>query len=268
MNIQKDYLPKFECKIKKEILSTMIKIMKSSSMDDGGIQVKQVGFQCKQMDNSHVTMIRAHLDVLSFESYYCRIEGLIKVDFEKFEIALRVFSDKDTLSISCDSDPFIVISSDKISMTYRLYDYLTDVDVKVPKLDYDDEFLFYNKTNFRNKLLLLNRAHDYVVFDVPVITTSLGDIRLVSKTNDEAKALSKLECTNTAKMIKSVKSFKVSYSIEYITGFLKHLPSEEFIFKSKKSYPAYMHSTLDHPHSWVEFWIAPRNVENPKDLEI
>lgn len=267
MNIQKDYLPKFECKIKKQTLSTLIKIMKSSSMDDGAIHVKQGGFECKQMDSSHIAMIRAHLDALSFESYHCRIEGLLKVDFERFEIALRVFEDKEILSMSCNSDPTIIISSDIASMEYRLYDYYFDIDVKIPKIDYEDEFLFYNKTDFIKKLLRLNRANDYVIFDIPIIKTSLGEIGLVSKTADDKNPLFKIKCTNTVSVVSSVTSFTVLYYIEWITGFLKYLPAEEFTFKSKKMFPMYLYSPLDYPHSWVEFWIAPRIIESERDSE-
>jgi Proliferating cell nuclear antigen, N-terminal domain len=261
-------LPKFECKIRKELLQTVVKISSKCEMGENGIQVKQNGFKFRSMDNSHVAMLEWHIGILSFESYICKVEGMITIDFDDFKLAMDNFDDKEILSISCDCDNKLVITSDMVSMEYLISKNSIDSECKVPKIDLETQVLFSNKTVFVKKLLRLNKVSDYVIFVIPVSKTDLTEIKCVAKSSapEEKKSLRKMECNNMVKKITTVDPFKVMFPIEYFIAFLKHLPTEEFILKLSKAMPLYAKSIID-VHSYAEYWLAPR-VSDSKDMEI
>lgn len=268
MKLQQEKLPKFECRLSIEKLRQLLDIVRNSAFDTFRIDVTEKGFKFNQMDASHVSLIQGRIDIQSFADYSVKIPGSFVINPSQLKNTLKVFGKKDILSITCDIEPKIVFSYGDITIEYRIFDLFFNETFKTPKLYFDTEFDVLEKTKFYNKLVKVGQADDYIIFHIVNPTkTSPSKLNFILKNNDDKNPIQRITFSTATEFYHHHDdSFKVSYHLEYLLDFLKYLPGEKIFFRMSKGIPLLIRAKLD-SHSFINYWLAPRIMDNPKDYE-
>lgn len=268
MDLQKENLPKFECKISNKLLNQFLDIVKNSHFTSFKIDVRTKGFKFNQMDSSHVSLLKGRIDIQSFEYYNVSQDGSFGFDPIDLKNALKVFGKKDILSITCDIENKLVISTNEFTVEYRLFDLYVDYTSITPSVYLDTEFYIIDKKKFYNGMLKAMNASDYIIFHVLSPTKNMASkVNFILKNHDEKKALQRVSFTaNTQFYHYPETSFKIAFYMEFLVDLFKYLPEQKIFFKMGKGMPLLIEANLD-SYSHMKYWLAPRISDKPGEFD-
>lgn len=254
------FIPKFEFVIKNSVLTKLLQPLRKLGIHNAELKFEHDKMSFLEMDVSHVIQVKGELFSTVFEQFNVLNEGTINFNIIELFKVLKMFGNKDFITISCDSENQMMISGPKINVEFHTNE-IDKYDRFKVKLNLETKFMIWEKTEFIANLKKTFAAGHYIVIEIPKMKKDVVNLKIWSKVKD-AISINKVEFSIKAKVLNGPnKPFNISYSNEYLIDFLQSGFSEEIIFELDQGFPIHVIIPVD-AKSKLECWIAPRIPEN------
>lgn len=252
---KQEQIQSFDIKCEAELIKQVFKSA-HSLCEEITVSLTPEGMIFTSMDPQHVALIDCRLPNTLFEKYEVNSEIKLGLRLEELNKILDNFNTKDYINLSINLNNELRLSNKSMTYNLRLIE-SSATDCPLPKISYNSKLSLngYSLEEFKKTLKNLSVISEYVTFKGQYQKFELeakGDC-------GSSSALLERGMPNILE-IDHKEELRSTYSLEYITAFLKTVKKKPIILELSSKMPLRIEVT-DFNQRILHFYLAPR-VEN------